>query len=164
MDGTVVVGSPFEKATTTKPELADNSTRPLATRRPHSETPATTSSFYEQAFMAKQWRPADDDFDDWSEGSSDDNSDEPDDRFADGSGDEYDADLHDETLTVECSKCGCDMYEDAEQCPLCGEWRATRDTSVWARRPGWFILGGLVGIIAVVLNLLYFAFLGFNSL
>jgi len=107
--------------------------------------------------MAKQWRPADDDSDDWSEGSSDDS-------FDDGYRDEYDEDPDDSTPTIECFKCGCDMYEDADRCPLCGEWRATRDTSVWARRPGWFILGGLIGIIAVVLNLLYFAFLGFNSL
>ncbi len=66
--------------------------------------------------------------------------------------DEYD-DFYDEaTETVACPNCRADVYEDAEQCPVCGEY-ITHSTSVWADRPWWWIALGLAGIIAVIFAL-----------
>jgi hypothetical protein len=54
-----------------------------------------------------------------------------------------------DTLTVACPKCGMDVYEDAEQCPLCGEWM-TRSLRGWEGKPAWWIVLGLLGIGAVL--------------
>jgi predicted RNA-binding Zn-ribbon protein involved in translation (DUF1610 family) len=59
-----------------------------------------------------------------------------------------------ETLTISCPNCGADIYEDAEQCPHCGEYVERNSTSVvWAGRPGWWILLGGLGIIATIIAL-----------
>lgn len=54
-----------------------------------------------------------------------------------------------ETLTRVCPHCSCDVYEDAEQCPLCGEW-ISRPLTAWEGRPTWWIILGLLGIGAVL--------------
>lgn len=54
-----------------------------------------------------------------------------------------------ETITRECPRCGADIYEDAEQCPLCGTW-INPDTSAWSGRAWWFVLLGIAGIIALL--------------
>jgi ribosomal protein S27AE len=54
-----------------------------------------------------------------------------------------------ETLTRECPQCGADVYEDAEQCPLCGEW-FTRRLTAWQGKPTWRIILGLLGMGAVL--------------
>jgi hypothetical protein len=60
----------------------------------------------------------------------------------------------DETLTLPCPSCGADIYEDAEQCPHCGEYvEPTSTSAVWAGRPGWWILLGGLGIIATIIAL-----------
>jgi hypothetical protein len=41
------------------------------------------------------------------------------------------------------------VYEDAEQCPECGEW-ITVSTHPFAGRAIWFIAIGVVGIAAVI--------------
>lgn len=58
----------------------------------------------------------------------------------------------DDDYTVECSECGTDVYEDAEQCPACGNY-ITHSTSVWSGRPGWWIVLGVLGILAVIFTL-----------
>ena len=68
-----------------------------------------------------------------------------DDEFPDE--DDYSDD--DEADTRECSHCGCDVYEDAVQCPLCGHYLSA-ETSIWSGRAWWWIALGAVGIIAVV--------------
>jgi hypothetical protein len=77
---------------------------------------------------------ADDDLDDWED------SDEPDD---DGS------------ETVSCPECGADVYEDAEQCPVCGNYliRDTHPLRDSSRPLAWLLLG-LAGIAAVIVALL----------
>ena len=62
-------------------------------------------------------------------------------------------DEEDETVTVDCPNCGATMYEDAPQCPACGEY-VSRTTSAWQGRPVWWILLGLAGIIATLFLLL----------
>ena len=62
-----------------------------------------------------------------------------------------DADLWDEddTDTVVCPACGADVYEDADQCPKCGEFLIS-DTRIWCGKPTWWIVLGLLGMIAVI--------------
>jgi hypothetical protein len=76
----------------------------------------------------------------WFEGSGDelDDNEYPDERPDD-----------DETETVPCPECGAEVYEDALQCPVCGNY-VTHDTSVWSGRPGWWVLLGLVGVLAAI--------------
>lgn len=107
--------------------------------------------------MANRWN-SDDEYKEWSEDDSNDEGDSDFDSYDDDSG--FDAD--DETVTVECPKCGCDMYEDAEQCPLCGEWIIQKPTA-FTGKPGWYILLALIGIIATIVMLLFPAFLGFQA-
>lgn len=58
---------------------------------------------------------------------------------------------------VTCPSCGREVYEDAEQCPHCGDY-IVADTSAWSGRPMWWIIGGLLGIIAVGFSLLLLGF------
>ena len=59
-----------------------------------------------------------------------------------------------ETLTISCPNCRADIYEDAEQCPHCGEYvERTATSAVWDGRPGWWILLGALGIIATIVAL-----------
>jgi hypothetical protein len=57
-----------------------------------------------------------------------------------------------ETETVECPKCGADLYEDAVRCPLCGEY-VHHTHSVWKDKPLWWKLVGLAGILAILLSI-----------
>jgi formylmethanofuran dehydrogenase subunit E len=58
----------------------------------------------------------------------------------------------DSTDVVTCSSCGGEVYEDAVQCPLCGEYIIHGSHSI-SGKPLWFVLLGLAGIIAVILIL-----------
>lgn len=60
----------------------------------------------------------------------------------------------DEELTVPCPACGTEIYEDAPQCPVCGEYVTRSSGRVWEGKPVWYILLGLLGILAVTLVLL----------
>jgi hypothetical protein len=55
--------------------------------------------------------------------------------------------------TLACPCCGAAIYEDAEQCPACGEYVVPSSTPL-ARWPRWLIALGLAGIVAVVLALI----------
>jgi len=54
--------------------------------------------------------------------------------------------------TIRCPACGAEVYEDAVQCPACGDY-VTAASGVWSGRPTWWIVLGLVGILAAVLAL-----------
>lgn len=56
------------------------------------------------------------------------------------------------TDTVVCQHCGADVYEDANQCPACGMYLLA-DTRVWSGRPLWWVVLGLLGILAGILAL-----------
>ncbi len=78
--------------------------------------------------------------------------DEPDDELDDSEYPDED-DLDDElTETVPCPQCGAEVYEDTVRCPVCGAY-VTFDNSIWSGRPGWWILLGLLGILAVLVVL-----------
>jgi RNA polymerase subunit RPABC4/transcription elongation factor Spt4 len=67
--------------------------------------------------------------------------------------DEEDAYDEEETLTTSCPACGAEVYEDAEQCPVCGNY-ITHSTSPWqGRSPLWIVLGTL-GALALLWTLL----------
>jgi predicted RNA-binding Zn-ribbon protein involved in translation (DUF1610 family) len=63
----------------------------------------------------------------------------------------------DEAEVAACPKCGADVYEDAEQCPLCGEW-ITRSTHPFAGRSLWFVAVGLLGVIVTIAALVLAGF------
>ena len=65
----------------------------------------------------------------------------------------------DPSTTTDCIQCGCEIYDDAVQCPLCGEYQiGDRSRSAWDGRPLWWKLGGVLGIIAMLIGLLVFCF------
>ena len=76
--------------------------------------------------------------------------DEFDDVFDDDWPDEDDDE--DESLVVTCPNCGTQVYEDAEQCPSCGEY-IVHGSSVWSEKPLWWVLLALAGVVAVILVL-----------
>lgn len=55
----------------------------------------------------------------------------------------------DESLTVRCPECGADVYEDAEQCPECGNY-ITASTNPWQGRSLIWIGLGLLGVVALL--------------
>lgn len=62
-------------------------------------------------------------------------------------------DSDDAAETIPCPSCRADIYEDAEQCPHCGDY-VQHGTSAWDDKPVWWVLAGLAGIVAVILVLL----------
>lgn len=60
----------------------------------------------------------------------------------------------DEPETIPCPNCGVDVYEDAVQCPVCGEYITPEVGHLWAGRSAWWVLLGLLGVGAVVWVLL----------
>ena len=62
--------------------------------------------------------------------------------------DEYESD-DDATATAVCPNCGAEIYEDAEYCPVCESY-VTPDAGASSRRPLWWLLLGLAGIVATV--------------
>ena len=71
--------------------------------------------------------------------------------------DEYPDDHSDDsTETVPCPECGAQVYEDAPQCPRCGNY-ITHDTRVWTGRPLWWIILGILGVLATILVLIRYA-------
>jgi len=58
----------------------------------------------------------------------------------------------DSTPVVNCANCGAEVYREADRCPSCGEFLVA-DSSPLDAKPRWFIVLGLLGILAVVLVL-----------
>ncbi|MFP6619975.1 MAG: zinc-ribbon domain-containing protein [Pirellulaceae bacterium] len=76
-----------------------------------------------------------------------------DDDFQD---DEFYDDVIDDSYSevVVCPECGDDVYEDAEQCPLCGAY-IVHQYSPWSKRPLWWVVLGLLGVISVIITLFW---------
>ncbi len=85
----------------------------------------------------------DDEF--WFDGPNDELDD---DEYPDD--DEYD---DDSSLTVGCPDCGAEIYEDAVQCPVCGTYVTHGAGRAWSGRPTWWIVVGLLGVLATILTL-----------
>ena len=54
--------------------------------------------------------------------------------------------------TLPCPACGAEIYEEAQQCSVCGEY-VLHDRSTLGGKPGWYLLLGVLGVIAVVVVL-----------
>ena len=69
--------------------------------------------------------------------------------------DQYDSDAFDDDSPelLPCPNCGEEIYEESERCPYCGEY-VTFNTSLWSGKPTWWIVLGVVGILATVLMLM----------
>jgi hypothetical protein len=51
--------------------------------------------------------------------------------------------------TVPCPSCGADVYEDSEQCPVCGDY-IVHSASMWDGKPLWWVVLGVLGIAATI--------------
>lgn len=66
--------------------------------------------------------------------------------------DEYGDEGDEETDTVPCRGCGTDVYSDALQCPVCGDY-VTHGGSSMETRPRWFWILGAVGVVVLIVAL-----------
>lgn len=55
--------------------------------------------------------------------------------------------------TIICPECGFEMYADVELCPHCGYFVEPAPDEALADRPRWFVVLGVLGILATVLAL-----------
>ena len=62
------------------------------------------------------------------------------------------ADEDESNETLPCPECGESIYEDAEQCPYCGNY-VVHSTSPWSGKPTWWVILGLLGIALKTLAL-----------
>ena len=56
--------------------------------------------------------------------------------------------------TYPCPNCDAEVYEDAVQCPACGQYITPGSGNFWAGRSAWWVLLGLLGVGAVLWVLL----------
>ena len=73
--------------------------------------------------------------------------------MSDDCDEEWDEADDDAAEMAPCPACGESIYEDAEQCPCCGQY-ITHSTSALAGRPIWFCALGLAGAVAVIVYLI----------
>ncbi|PHS13763.1 MAG: hypothetical protein COA78_06650 [Blastopirellula sp.] len=52
----------------------------------------------------------------------------------------------------QCPECGVEIYADADVCPQCGHF-IIHENSVWKGRSTWWIVLGLLGMLAVIFAL-----------
>ena len=71
-----------------------------------------------------------------------------DDEFDDGFEEGWD----DGGEAIPCPHCGEEVYEYAAQCPHCRMY-IIADTNMWEGKPIWWIILGVIGIIAVTFTL-----------
>ena len=64
---------------------------------------------------------------------------------------ESDQDSHDEPGTRECASCGTEISEDAQVCPICGEWLVSAGEDARWRR--WLVVAVVI-VIAIATLLL----------
>ena len=76
-----------------------------------------------------------------------------DDLLDDWENPEPDEDDSDASDTSPCPSCGEAIYEDAVRCPFCGDYVSAGSASLFAGRSYWFIVLGILGIVAVIVAL-----------
>jgi hypothetical protein len=62
--------------------------------------------------------------------------------------DDVDCDTGEETSTVVCPNCRRAVYEDVEQCPLCGHYISDEDRA--GHKPLWIIIGFVLCFVVVI--------------
>ena len=84
----------------------------------------------------------------------------PSNRDWDNDDDSWDEELDDygpdgQSTTTDCVNCGCEIYDDAVQCPLCGEYQTGHSgRSTWDTQPFWWKLAGLLALVAMLFAVL----------
>ena len=53
---------------------------------------------------------------------------------------------------IPCPKCGAEIYEDAQQCPTCGEYVIDGRAPPWKGKPAWYIALAVLGVIAILVT------------
>jgi predicted nucleic acid-binding Zn ribbon protein len=53
--------------------------------------------------------------------------------------------------TVECRKCGDEIYEDADQCPHCGTYQSDEDAGQGPRRSTWISIMLILALLAALM-------------
>ena len=53
------------------------------------------------------------------------------------------------STTMPCPECGAEIYDDAERCPVCGQY-VTHRTSEWSPRPLWWVVLAVAGVAATI--------------
>lgn len=86
--------------------------------------------------------PQDDEFDTNDVGEGDFGGEDFDDQPDDG-------DTDDAELTIACPYCQNDIYEDAPQCPHCGNFLSDEE-SARPPRPAWLIAGVVLGLLVIL--------------
>jgi rRNA maturation protein Nop10 len=61
----------------------------------------------------------------------------------------FDTSADDEDATIPCPHCGADVYDDAEQCPACGQYLLDADAPA-AGRPWWIVIGVAICLLIVI--------------
>ena len=63
----------------------------------------------------------------------------------------WDSESDDEsTPEVPCPNCGRSIYSESERCPYCGEPVEHAGSPIWLGKPAWYVLLGVLGVIAVL--------------
>lgn len=71
--------------------------------------------------------------------------------------DDYDSDVREEDDSndvLPCPECGAEIYEDSQQCPVCGNYITFTGNGPFSGRPLWWIVLGLAGVVALIVALL----------
>jgi hypothetical protein len=71
----------------------------------------------------------------------------------DGTDEEEWPESDEDSPTVPCPECGGDVYEEADHCPSCGHFLLAASASPLLGKPAWFVLLGLLGIVATLIVL-----------
>ncbi|MBI2823233.1 MAG: hypothetical protein HYX69_00925 [Planctomycetia bacterium] len=71
---------------------------------------------------------------------------------------EPDDEDEEESESYECPSCGASVYEDAEQCPRCGDYITPRSRSSSAPGSPWFMLAVFLMLAVMLAGTLYFLF------
>ncbi len=61
----------------------------------------------------------------------------------------------DDDYTIPCPACGAEVYEDAPQCPSCGEYIVDGKPGPWAKQPKWFYFLMLVIVVILILSMVF---------
>ncbi len=89
--------------------------------------------------------------------SWDDDEDSPDDfdeDFEDSDDEDFgNDDSDDDSEVLPCPSCGFTVYEDSPWCPSCGQYVTfpSGAAGVWSGRPAWWILLGILGVVATLI-------------
>jgi len=78
-----------------------------------------------------------------------------DDEYEDDYYDEEEDDYNDDSPDAwyECPLCGAEVYDEADLCPACDQYMTPQLVTRSDKRPMWYIILGMAGILAVLLTL-----------